>query len=149
MAKTTRSELAHGAPGPLTIGDRTFLVSPPSLRDLQTIRSWVKKQLPTPLQAAIRDLAGLPVELREVAIREAVKANPGGADVTGEAMREHLISAPGCRFMTWVLCKKEQPDLTLKELEPLITEDNAADVFVALDEAAGLSALGKEQSPTG
>ena len=51
-----------------------WLITPLTLREMARLEAWVEAHAPHPMRAAAEQLAALPAELREVAVKESVKA---------------------------------------------------------------------------
>lgn len=142
-------ELAHGGAVPVTLGEKTFLLSPPKLKDGDTVRNFIIKKLPSPLAAAAADLANIDPKYHEAVLKAAAAVQSGGATITSEAATKVLTSAEGCRFLFWLCARPNHPDLTTAALAELITDDNAVEVFREVDDATGMSRVGKAEPPTG
>ncbi len=146
---TYKPEDQVGAPGSLTLGGRTFLVSAATDEMMMIVLRHLRKHVPSPLDmyaqvAAHPAFAVLPEETRRALAEEAArKALAGGGEVPGEVYTDLLLAAPGCRFLAWVLLRDHQPNLTLESLTPLITDENAPVVFMQLQRESGMEALGK------
>ena len=150
MDSQTANDLAAGAPGVLTLGGTDYLVAPATDKTGILVRNYVKSKLKTPIQAIADAVQGLPAALRAEVLRAAVAQQAGGSEVTEEGSREILLSVDGCRFLAWVHLKPPtNPELTRKQLDALVTEDNYLDVFPELDRATGMSQLAKQANAEG
>jgi len=152
-----RNEAAAGAPGTITLGGQTYLVSPATVATFLTVRKHLMKlaqqrqaEAVSPLAAIKKDLEGLSPADRAVAIQAAVAmAKPQSVEVTEDLCAEFLFSAEGCRFVAWLHLRQNHPELTQQRLAELIDEDNAADVYLQLDEATGMGRLGNRAGRRG
>lgn len=142
-------ELAHGGAVPVTLGERTYLLSSPTLRDMDTVRNWILSRLPSPLAAVAADLKNIDPKYHDAVLKAAAAVQPGGAALTAEAASKVLMTPDGCRFVFWLVARKNHPDLKTDDLKDLITEDNAAAVYRDVDDATGMNRLGNEEPPAG
>jgi hypothetical protein len=53
------------------------------------------------------------------------------------------MAPDGAAFLTWLLVRKEQPDVKLDDIKPHITGDNFAEVLARLMTEGGLEAVVK------
>ncbi len=150
-----KPEDAAGAPGSITLGGKTFLVAAATDEVMMIVLRYLRKHVPSPLDmydrvASHPVFAKLPEATQQSLAEEAArKAINGNGDVPPEVYTDLLMQAPGCRFLAWVLLRDAQPNLTLEQLDPLITEDTAPVVFLQLQRESGMEALGKRQSRSG
>ena len=146
MDQETANELVAGGSGLLQLGDRTFVVSPPTDADMATLagelRRLAKLKAVSPLAAVMEEFDRLPPAMREMAVKAAVgQGGKAQAEPTSDQMAAQLYDAEGIRFWVWWLARKEQPALTLKDLEPLVTPANVLEVLVRLQMATKLERL--------
>lgn len=154
MSSPRRTALVVSAPGPLTLGDRTFLVGKPSKADLVTIRTWVRQSAPRILGATAGlgftsdDLKGLSPEDRRLFLAEAAKAAKRGKKELSEDQVMDLMTSPeGAAYMVWIAARKHDPSVTFEWLKAQITDDNVADVLAAFDDATGVQDAEGEPDP--
>jgi hypothetical protein len=122
-----KNERAAGAPGPVTLGGRTYLASPPSDRHFGTLHNHLRRKLQTPFQAIADDLKGLPPHLQEAAVRAAVELKAGGgAAMTHQFVADQLQTPDGCAFFCWILIRDNHPDVELKTVRDAIPDVEAA-----------------------
>jgi hypothetical protein len=140
----TADELAAGAPGTVTLGGKLWLISPPSDEVMLTLRQWVAQRMETPVEAIAKKVRNLPPELQEAAIREAVRSEAAGSDVTAERINRELATVEGASFWFWLLAREHQPDVDLeKDVRPLVTEANVFGVLIDLHRASSLARVAK------
>lgn len=124
-----------GGGGLLTIAGRTFVVHKPSAQDEILMQKWLLAQ---PLKSSginTEELAGLSekeklIVLREVAKNVRTKRSPSEADLV-----ELLYSPGGVAMQIWLAARHDDPTLKFEDVKGLVTEANAIDLSVALDEA--------------
>jgi hypothetical protein len=144
------NEQATGAPGPLTLGGRTFLVTAPSDETFAALRIYLKQRLRSPLAVIAEELDSLPPKYRQQFIDAAVKTKAGGgADLTSAYVEEQLLQPHGCAYLVWLLARPNTPGLTLEEVTPLVTPDNVTAVLSDLYAASGMETLGKDPGRSG
>jgi hypothetical protein len=131
-----------GGPGSIELGGVTYLVGQPDDRLFTTLHDHCRKQAKNPIQAIADDLQYLPAEYRKDAIKAAVELKSGGgAELTAAGVQEYLFSPAGCAFLTWLMIRKEQPDVKLETIRPHVTETNVHDILAQLGKASGLEAV--------
>jgi hypothetical protein len=121
-----QNEKVSGGPGVLTLGPRTYLVGQPDDRIFTTLMSWLQdKQAAedSPIKKIADDLQYLTPEQQAV------------------AMQKHIMTPEGASFLTWLLVRKEQPEVKLEDLSPHVTKDNFAEVLARLMTEGGLEAV--------
>src|SRR5688572_16796349 len=136
MAKNKKADrLVVSAPGPLTVGDKTYLVGPPSKADLLNIRKWVRKNhtrllgAPAGLGFTSKDLEGFSPEDRRAFIAEAARGvKMGKKELTEDDVFDLLTTPEGAAYMVWVSARKFDPTVTLKEFTDAITDENVEQV---------------------
>ncbi|MEO2090709.1 MAG: hypothetical protein ABGY75_14585 [Gemmataceae bacterium] len=138
LPKRRNQELVS-APTPLTIGDRTFLVVPPSEKDTITIYRWARQHIREckPVGLSSEELAGLSPEDKAFLLKEYAKTAKGKRQITEQDIQDLLFEPEGLAFMIWVSAKKQEPSLKLEEVKALVTEDNCDQVFADFGEATG------------
>jgi hypothetical protein len=136
------NEAATGAPGTVELSGQTYLVGQPTDQDFATLRNHLRKSLQNPFQAIAEDLKYLPPEYRAVAIEAATKLKAGGGvELTEAYIRERLMEPAGAAFLTWLLIRKNHPDVTLEQLRTHFTEATTQDILAKLYEASGLGVV--------
>lgn len=140
-----------GGSGTITIGVHTFIVDPPTDKDLGTLLKFLKSRIKSPLQRVVDDpgFKQLTGPDRRAAIRAATAATASQSGMDRGGATEALQTVEGCRFLAWLVCRKNSPDLTIEALAVLITEENYLSVFVDLDEATGMGQLGNSAGRPG
>lgn len=139
-----RTQELVSAPAPLTVGDRTFLVSKPTKKDSLTIYHWAVKHLKEAKPAGLSsdELRGLSPEDRQFLLKEYARAAKGKRQITEQDIQDAMLTPEGLAFMVWVSAKKQEPALTLKEVQALVTEDNCDQVFADFGDATGIDEEG-------
>lgn len=144
MSKTSDA-LTVSAPGPMTIGGRTFLVRGPAKADLLTIRTWIRKNYarilgrPPGLGFTSEDLAGLSAEDRKLFIAEAARTAKRQRDEISPDEALDVTTCPeGAAFMIWVAARRYDPTITFEWLKKEITAENVEQVLADFDTACGV-----------
>ncbi|QVL32348.1 hypothetical protein KIH39_00060 [Telmatocola sphagniphila] len=140
--KKMRNAAIISAPKPLDLGGNTILVGHPGVDDQATMYSWARVQA-IAAKAKLRglltdeDLDGLSPARQAVLIDRFAKAKASGAvaTVNDDDLQGVLMSAPGVRMMVYLASRRYSPEITQKDLESLITEENAMAVFIAFWQA--------------
>jgi hypothetical protein len=133
--------------GTIKLGDTTYLVSKPTEKDIFCIYSYAKKQakkLYNPIKKVLDTINGLEVskDIIEKLILQAGRVSQS-EEVPDEAITDFLISPAGASFYTFILCRKNHPEIKLEDIEKLITEANSVTIFAELDEASGVKLIHK------
>jgi hypothetical protein len=150
---------AAGAPGPLVLGGRTYLVSQPSIAQTATLSSVLRKRArkDTPLGRVVNDpaFAKLSAQAQTACAVEVAKLQGSGAVAADPFdLVDEMLDPATLSFAVWLLARPNHDGLTLEEVQPHVNEGNAAEVFVALSEATGMLGLaeknsaGRRSSPT-
>ncbi len=67
---------------------------------------------------------------------------PPAIDDVGKLATQHFMEAlsdpDGCAFLAWMLCRKEQPSLTVEDFRKHVTESNTSAMLAILLPACGL-----------
>jgi hypothetical protein len=135
-----RTQELVSAPAPLTVGDRTFLVSKPTKKDSLTVYNWAVQHLKEakPQGLSADELKDLPPHLQELMVKEYAKAARGKRRVTEADIEEAMLTPEGLAFMVWVSARKQDPALKLADVQGLVTADNYEQVFADFGEATGI-----------
>ena len=133
--------------GSIVLGDKTFLVSKPSERDVFTIftnAQKMAKKLFNPIKETMDSIDGLNIteETKLAILLQAHRVKSSG-EIPIDAISDYLTSPAGCQFYAWILIRKNHPDITLEFLKQHITEDNNIYVYADLDEASGVNLIHK------
>lgn len=155
MAKNKKADqLVVAAPGPLTIGDKTYLVGPPSKADLLNIRKWVRKNhsrllgAPTGLGFTSKDLEGFSLEDRRLFIAEAAKGiKKPKKELSEDEVFDLLTTPEGAAYMVWIAARRFDSSVTLKEFTDAITDENVEQVLADFDDATGVEDKEGEADP--
>ena len=154
--EATVEQLAK-TPGVLEIGERRFVILPPTPRDMlaigQRMKELARAKCVSPLDYVLKHTSLTPTMLA-VAVNEAIKlGSGGGVDPSPDAVWEQYSSLEGVRFQVWHYAKKAHGTLLLEEVEKLVTEDNLFDVGESLDKALRFGGLDPKkatpEAPTG
>lgn len=132
-------------PGTIELGGKTYLVSKPTDSDIASIGDYVRKQakkIYNPVKSLLEDLKDLPKDLQEVALKEAIRLKNDG-EPPEQLLVDIMTSPLGARFLAYMLIRKNHPEVTLKDFETLITDDNCMEVYVDLDHASGMDKVKK------
>jgi hypothetical protein len=128
---------------PLLLGERTLLIAQATLPDVASIGSVARKHAhkDTPLgriwgDPVFKELS--PPERLEL-LREAGRVQAAGkVAVDPLALEDAMMEPPTLSFAVWLLARKNDPNLRLEDVAPLITEENAVEVYALLTEASGM-----------
>jgi hypothetical protein len=147
--KQTRNEKVTAAPGPLKLGERTYLVLPPTPADMLSLRKYLRgrhrKERATAAGDALpglrsEELAGLTPEDRLAVLREFARTkatDTGGKSTMTEDEAFDLLQDPdGASYMIWLSARRHQT-VTLEEIRAAITDDNVDQILEDFDEASG------------
>jgi hypothetical protein len=142
---TTANREATGAPGTVTLAGQVYLIAQPTPANMVTIwkhlaASW-KKRNADPIGAVAAKLKGLPSNVQEIAIREAVRLNAGNTEPDNAALTPLLLEAEGVAFAYWLLINKAGQKIELAKVQEAITEDNVDDYVAEFMHAVGLAAV--------
>lgn len=149
LPKRAPGEEAHGGMTPITLKGETFLLSPLTLKQGDTLRKYLRSKIKSPMQSVIKDLEGIDPKYHEAVLAAAAGANAGGSKLTAEAIDDIILSPEGCRFLFWISANANHPNLKLSEVDALIDESDVMEVFMKISLASGLERLGKAESPDG
>ena len=141
MDTTNSNESIISPPGTIDLGGKTYLVSKPMEKDVFAVAMYAKKLAKrkyNPIRETLDALQGLTAseEAKTAVILQAHRVQSSG-EVPADAISDELMGPKGCAFYAWILIRKNHPEVTLEQLQALITEDNAVVVFADLDEASG------------
>ena len=149
MNAADRNEAVCSPPRPLPLGGRVFLLSPPTLEDNAAIVAEGRRLLAaqeTPLGLLVNDpaFARLPPACQVECAREAARVQASGRqELSGLDLAEELGRPKLLGFAVWLLARGNHDGLTLEEVRPLVTEDNAGAVFADFCRASGILGLPK------
>lgn len=148
MDKQTANEAALSPTRPFVLGDAVYALRPPTLADLAAIGSQARKRIQseTPLAALVNDPSFklLPVAAQVEAAKIAAQAQVSGSrPLDGMAMADALFEPDALAFAIWCCARPQHPDLKLETIRKEISQDNAAEVFVAFNEASGMVEMEK------
>ncbi|VTS03282.1 hypothetical protein [Tuwongella immobilis] len=132
------------APGPLTIGNRTLLVSAPTPADLFTMRKWIfanaerilQSSQPVGLQQA--DLDRLDPEAQQTLLREFAMARSRKRELSADELFDVTTSPEGAAMMVWLATRKHDRSIRLEEIQALIDASNVDQVLADFDTATGV-----------
>jgi hypothetical protein len=154
LDRAEESQEAAGGPRLLLLGDLALLISPATLADMSAIgsvaRGRVKKD--TPLGRITGDPAFATLQPAE---RLEVLRPAGHIQATGReapdlyALADEFLRPRTLAFAVWVLARKNHPELKLEAISALVTEENAAEVYILLNDAAGMTGLVEKNSAAG
>lgn len=134
-----------GAPGTISLGGKTYLVGQPTPDDMRAVAVFLGKRVKSPLQKLVDSpaWARLTEAQQDRLLARTMDVSPDDVSVGGDDAMHILTSVDGCRFLAWLLIRKRHPEITAAEIAGAITEENAEQVFVDLDEASGILSLEK------
>lgn len=123
----------------LTVGDRTFVILPPTPRDMlataQRMKELAAAQYVSPLQYVAAQTYLTPGD-RALAFAEAIKLGSGKAiKPTQDEVWEQYQTPDGVRWRVWYHAEKTTPGLTLAEVAALVPDGDHLRVSEALDAA--------------
>jgi hypothetical protein len=131
---------------PLLLGERTLLISQATPADMASIGAVARKRArrDTPLGRLTGDpvFATLPPALQRDLLLDAGRvqaAGSGGVDPL--AVADELLEPDTLSFAVYMLARQHHPDLNLAEVRALVSEDNAAEVWLGLSDASGMATL--------
>ncbi len=114
------------------------------------VRRRLKKFTKGPLQM-YADLVGdpnfrrLPKKVRDELAKEAGQLKMrGDVALSAEMADEMLQEGRHCAFLAWILLRKADPSVRLEELQALVTDDGAPQVYADLVRESGMAALGED-----
>lgn len=134
-----------GAPGNLTLGGKSYAIAQPTPEDMGTIGAYLQRFAKSPVQALQDDPDFQFLDPEEQAALRKEKARAkfkSGVPYDPDDFMRVLTRVECVRFMFWLLARKGQPGLTLEDTHALITDANAAEIFVELDIATTMASLG-------
>lgn len=139
-------------PGQVTVGDRVFIVAPPTPGDMlrealqmkQLAREAGRKD---PLKYVAESLASLPPAAVAAAVGRAVELGSAPApEPVGTLIEEQYGLPAGVRWRLWFHVNRSGGKLSEEEAKALVTDFNCGNVCVALDSALKLpSSTGDEK----
>lgn len=152
MDAISKALVLSGAPGTMTIGDRTFAIDQPTPRDSAIILAEMKKQaratVVSPLVYVNAHAEQLHPGVFAEAIRSAVSLGSGGGiEPTREKIMEQYDTLEGVRWRFWYQARKLDATLTQKSVAELITEENFYEAADALYVAIGAKSLDEKKVP--
>ena len=145
MSEDTTNEATVSAPGTINLSGKTWLVEKPTEKDVFAVFMFAKKEAKrhyNPIRETLDALAGLTAseDAKTAVILQAHRVQVSG-EVPEDAISDVLMGPKGCAFYAWILIRKSHPEVTLEQLQTLITEDNSVIVFAELDEASGANMI--------
>lgn len=139
-----------GGGGTLVLGGKTYLVSQPTVKDMESIKKalgvYVAKRRKTKLSRIVDDpaYAKLPAEHQKLLLEKMLadkEDKPEQPD--GNEYLAILSSPEACRFASWLLLRREHPTINKQtDIDPFIDAENCDALFLELMEAAGMTSLG-------
>lgn len=145
------------APGVLKIGERQFVILPPTPRDMLAVgtrmRELARSRCVSPLDYVLKHTHLNPAAL-SLALREAIALGAGPPiKLDPESVWEQYDTIEGLRFRVWYHVSRAHKDFTPEQAEELVTEDNLFDVADALNQALRFGELDPKketpETPTG
>lgn len=143
------TDALSSAPGVLTLGDKTFVILPPTPRDMLAtmtrMKEFARAKCVSPLDFVLRHMT-LPPAALALAVGEAIKIGSGGGiEPTQEAIWEQYATRAGVRWRVWYHVSRVLKDFKPADVEPLVTDDNLLDAQEALDAALRFEDISKEK----
>lgn len=136
------NRLAAGAPGTVTLGELVYLIAQPSDADMVTIwkhlTSVWKQRHNDPLGKIMAAVKGLPANVQEIAIREAVRLNDGNMEPDNAALTPLLLEPAGVAFAYWLLINKAGQAVPLAAVSACIDDANVDDYVATFMRAVSL-----------
>ena len=125
-------------PGRIKLGERDWLVAQPTDQDMQAVGLFIQKRVKSPLAQLVEDPGwGKLTEKQQDKLLAERTGEP-----SSQQMVEILSGMEGCRFLAWLLIRKQHPDVVKeRDIDPHITDQNAEVRFVELDEASGMMSM--------
>lgn len=153
VERSVINHLATGAGGSIRLGETDYPVGQPTDRDHAMLAAELPKIAGRQRQNRLFSLTRAMGSF--AAAREFLDATDPPPVFDGEdkdqvarSLQRVILTADGCRYLAWLLIRKQQPAITLESLRPLITEDNASAVAIELMAECGMMAIGPN-SPGG
>jgi|SRR5580700_1150334 hypothetical protein len=148
-----KAKTLAGAPSPITVKDRTFLVDKANTSQAFTINEWAIERVAksyNPFKDVCDALKDLPVSDFQKCelLRQAHQVKMSGEIPIAE-MSRCLRSKEGVAFQLFVFTRKHHAELTLEQCNDLVDESNRVDTYVAIDEACGGNTLNKAMISAG
>lgn len=141
-----------GSPQTITLNGNTYLVGQPTPGEMGAITAKLKKICKTPAAALLEDpeLKFLPEEEQKQLIAEAVRKKVrDGVPFDPLSALEALADLDLCRFIAWLMIRKNHPDFTYEKACEAITEENRFLIAVELDALTGMGDLGNSAGQPG
>ena len=136
-----------GAAAEIELAGSTYRMRPLSLDDFAEFEQWVDD---VPIRQAARNLEGLSPELQLKVLQQAQETASRVRDVD-PVKRQHRISSQmmsmtGICFLIWLSLRREQPELTRKEVSQMLSFDNLPYVQQRLDALNGFSGPSRKRA---
>ena len=151
--KSCRNQQVVAAPGPMTLGGKTFMVTSPTKADLNSLRKWVRSNYRRILGEREKadgitseELSGLSPEHQLLLIREYARAKATERELTEAEATDVILSPEGTAMMVWLAARK-YGDVTFEWLCEEITEENVGKTFEDFDAACGVQGEEGETDP--
>ena len=128
-------------PIPVTIGGREYLLTPLRFRDHAEAARRMRQHWPSPRAVVRRMGRGLPPEDRRQLLELVYREERGGASVELADVLRWYRTPEGLVFHKWLMLRAHQPELTLEDVDALLTraalEEQPLTLGVPLEEANG------------
>ena len=131
----TLAELT-AAESQLTIGGKSYTITPLSMRDYGKITQRITAERGDPVKTARELCEGLPPEDRKHILDRAFTEATRARHVTAEELEAWRWSIPGFCYCMWLMLLPRHPDLTEDDVQGLIEqlgEESMAEVMAAGD----------------
>lgn len=145
MDNNDRATSTAAANGSILLGGKVYLVGQPTEQDAMTVAVFLRKRAKSKAMRLQDDpeFQLLPEdERRRLVLAAATEKFKDDIPFDAYAVMDLLASAEGTRFLAFVLLRKNHPEITYESLATLITEENAFGVYLELNAASGMEALG-------
>jgi hypothetical protein len=145
------TEALARAPSALVVGGRSFVILPPTPRDMlavnERMKALARARCVSPLDYALSH-SHLGAAALELAVTQALKLGAGGGvRPDPEAVWEQFHTLAGVRWRVWYHASRAHKSLTPEDVAELVTDDNLFDVAADLDAALKLARLDPKGRP--
>lgn len=138
---TNANNDAAGAPYPLTLGDKLYLMGPGTMSDMVAWRNEARRVLLSkqvnPLAEVAKQLNEIPREHRDAFIDAAIRAQGGTDKIEPAPAQIHnaMLTELDCvRFAVTLLVRKNHPEVQFGQFDADINESTYSDFFQPLSE---------------
>lgn len=126
--------------GTFTLGGETFVLREPDFTDHAALVTWCKERTPCPYKKAKEKIEAIAwLKALEPALYQKkieaylIEADDAHKNYLKDLPMSEIVMKHGFDFFFWIICRKDRPNITQKEVLALITKTSPEEMVAAFN----------------